>query len=369
LVLYKYIAANAFIATDPTMNGDAQWVNTYLGIMGYYRDYYENPSSHVIRDRINYDIVYFAGHANYKLIETGSVAGVAFTTYDYTQNNISYVGLGGYNISNVKLMAFAGCQTSNNAYSSNIAKLAANNYGAKSSVGWTTSIENGSIITYVKNFMNGLYKGKGVQSAINYANGFSYIDSHVKNSYAWGNTSTTITLTRSMILAYNLDEERKEPVEYSVNLNSPNSNLTRSKKDNLTISVDYIIENIDSSFILNDYIVETSEIGQYITLIYAPNGIKTENSYTIYINDGSVYQISSYTEENYTDIKNRLLNTTLLKESEKENFQKTNLCENCTIENDGYKYDQTTDSIYYYIYILETNDNGAMLVTEHTYKI
>lgn len=80
MVLYKYIAANAFIATDPTMNGDAQWVNTYLGIMGYYRDYYENPSSHVIRDRINYDIVYFAGHANYKLIETGSVAGVAFTT-------------------------------------------------------------------------------------------------------------------------------------------------------------------------------------------------------------------------------------------------------------------------------------------------
>jgi len=52
-------ASNAFIAADPSTNGDAKYAYTYLGNMGYYRDYYENPSSHVIRDRINYDVVFF----------------------------------------------------------------------------------------------------------------------------------------------------------------------------------------------------------------------------------------------------------------------------------------------------------------------
>lgn len=361
-----------YAASYPSSSIDSQMNSFvfYFDQIGYNTTKSSQPSLSSIRNGITSRVVALAGHGNRQLIDLGdngvfylkdAILNVKSSEENYYRDK-SFVGLQNTNLSSTDLIIFAGCQTSEGPNNSNhpLARRAVD-YGAKSSIGWTESFSIKDGATYMDRLAYALWKGKSVQGAIDYANGFSYSDSSVRSSYAWGNTSIVISNFASLSnLSKNIskiNDSEIEPTEYEITNTYNSRNATISPKE---FAINYIKENLNSDFDINDYDIYNSEDGRNISFTFTPYGIKTDNVYTAIIENNKVTKITSYIiDENLNAIKSILKDKELLNnETEIINEILSNYNnQNISVRNTGYQYSK---GVLKYFVIYDINNDGII---------
>lgn len=341
--------------------------------MNYNTTYAYNPTTSNIKQNIKSPVVVFTGHGIYNMMVFGQ-AGISKKTYDDTINcgtdeegsrDRQMVGIGQFNLSSVNLMIFSGCLTSDNSHGNDypIARMAIE-YGAKSSIGWTHEIYINAQPSYMGHLMDGLASGKTVQGAIDYANSFSTTDPRVRDSYAWGNTSTTIKLstsynTQSANILKNVKPYTKEPVYYDLSNKKELSSYSSANKKSITI--ERYLKNINSNFDSNDYEVYETSNGKNIIYTYAPYGIKTSNIYNVILDDNSSIQgIYENVNNNFENLKEQFNKKTLLTDNARHDLindfiLNNNNLKNLNIYKSGYTY-ENNKVLFYIIYNYELDD-------------
>ncbi len=302
----------------------------------YYNSYYQNiPTYQYLRGnnpytgkpRMESKVLFFSGHGNnqsmtynYKQQGGDNKTGIWWGyNWDSSSSGYKYAGIYSYNMNNVRLAIFGGCQTA--LGQDNLAKRA-NTSGVGTSMGWSVSIGASSHSQWFNNFFVELKKsGRTVQTAVNYANGFSYSDNGVKNVVIYGNTQYVPTWDSDIYKATNILDIEK--IEYIPNYKLKNSYEDKELKDFLNY---FIKENINKNFNIDDYSYEINgtNITKYYDLNYLYNGAKTSSSYTIIVENDIVIKIIDNTKtfdqienknmitdsdrkQNLLDIKNEVL--------------------------------------------------------------
>lgn len=190
---YKDGYINGLIGSVDTTE-DARTAADFYGSMGYRSSYSTDPTYQIMRGKFsnnNYRmesaVQFYSGHANYQCIAYNyNNSGGDYKTGLYYGNNYDsstgykYAGINSYNLSNVKLITFAGCNTATNGDDNIVAK--AHNAGATTTIGWTKSIGAGSHTNWLKRYNDYLNKGYTVEQAMSHADSYTYLDSDVKKA-------------------------------------------------------------------------------------------------------------------------------------------------------------------------------------------
>lgn len=237
--------------------------------------------------RMESDILFFSGHGNSSLMhfyDANHTSGYDF--YITTGSNSSTnVGLSSYNMGNVKLAVFAGCQTASGT--SNITKTAQTK-GAAKSIGWIPSIEAPSHTAWLKNFWSKAGTEFYLSAAVTYADSFTYNDSRVKSHNQYGNWNQPLRTT-------SLNYETMSNIVIDNRNNSVEIDVTNYNETRIIKSIEtWIKENIDENFDINSYEVEKtiqeSRIIYDLKLVINDN-IKTKLGYTIFVSDNKITNI------------------------------------------------------------------------------
>lgn len=118
----------------------------------------------------------------------------------------------------------------------------------------------------------------------------------------------------------------------------------------------FIKSEINSTFNINDYIIEGSS--EVIRFVYAPNQVKTENSYTAFVKEGKVKKLFSYISEDFNSLNEKISKVkklTLVQEQEIKNeiVSKSNESEKYIIDGENYWF--KNDKLEYdVLYNIET---------------
>ena len=226
----------------------------------------------------------FCSWQNYKGKGGEYMTGVYYGSDLNSTSGYKYVGLNG-NMSSVKLVTFAACLTASN--NDNNITARAVSYGAKTAVGWSSSINSGSHSNWLARYNDKLATGSTVLEAVTYANSFTYLDSDVKDARIYGNRSLKIKLTK---MASKLDEEAAlENIRVSV------SHITGIVNEASVVEAAY--KNIPE-FYSGDYDVEIHEICKdcyTVDFVFTVDGIRTNSGYTMTIIDGRIASITDNT--------------------------------------------------------------------------
>lgn len=237
--------------------------------------------------RMESDILYFSGHGNSSLMhfyDSNHTSGYDF--YITTGSNSSTnVGLSSYNMSNVKLAVFAGCQTASGT--SNITK-SAQTKGAKKSIGWIPSIGASSHTAWLKNFWSKAGKEFLLSSAVSYADSFTYSDSGVKSHNQYGNWNQPLKTA-------SLNNETMSNIIIDNRNNSVSIDVTNYNESQILESIGtWIKENLDDKFDIANYAVEKT-VQQDRTIfdlkLIINNEITTKLGYTIFVSDEKITNI------------------------------------------------------------------------------
>lgn len=274
---------------------DATTAADYYATMGYSSAYSTSPTYTIMRGKFsngNYRmesaVQFYSGHANYQCVafnynKLGGdyLTGVYYDVdFDSTSTGYKYAGIKSYNLSNVKLITFAGCNTASNN-NDNIA-YKAQQEGASTTVGWTVSVGAGSHTSWLKRYNDYLNKGYTVEQAISHADSFSYTDNSVKKHKVYGNKNLTLSVSKKMV-----SQAEKERTMFSVNYKDENEIFNE-------------IKNFDKDFNINNYVIDetSNEIGKIYDLYFTKNGYKTLEGYTIILSEGKaeVYKNDSSSE-------------------------------------------------------------------------
>lgn len=349
---------------------------------GYSTSLQQNPSKNDLISSLSDSVTAYVGHGNYSSILVGD-NGFNYMDNDRTEEG-SYtsehetpktrytIGLGRFNLSSMKLMILAACKTAD-YYSDSypISRRVTDYFGAQSSIGWEQSAAVKAMAAYLKDLGYGLATGKSIQGSIDYANSFSTIDDRVRKSYAWGNTALTINVSSYARMKYfSENESRKEPIEY--NVQKEYNNVLKSKTNKVLspqeFAVNYIKNNLNSNFNINDYKITTT--GRSIIFTYTPLGIKTENVYTALVEDNIVTKITSYVDDNFENLKQDLEKVKFLNDEQESLYKNTILSQKdkgeIKIYESGYIY---KDRIIYYYVTYDVNSNGLLFSDTELFAI
>ncbi|EOD00716.1 hypothetical protein [Caldisalinibacter kiritimatiensis] len=375
--------------SDIDTSQDAIDAATDFGIAGYTSYYNIKPTYQYLRGdnpntndpRMESEILFFSGHGNYQCVsfnykkkggdyKTGIYYG---KDYDSSSTGYKYAGIKSYDMSKVDLVTFAACKTADG--SDNITKRAVSE-GADTAVGWKKSVGATSHTKWLGRYTNELARGKTVQEAVDYANSFSYTDNNVKSVIIEGNKNLKIKLSDISFSKINVQNDNvgKDEV-YLKNINKKEINKIKHKtynvKQNLEFNVkkanynsiiDYIKDEIDSEFDIDDYniyLTNTNKNQAVIDFIYKIGGFETNNSYTVLIKNSKVKKIFHNTIENEvkSEIKNNIMNIKTYNLNAKAVAQK--------IEDNDYTIEEQ-ESKYYYD--LQTNKAYMIILTTLKHK-
>lgn len=285
---FKTLGFNSFANTAPT----------YKILRGY----------HTLANRffLESKILLFSGHGNWNNMTFNyNGYGGDYATGVYIGRNgyvdiYQYAGLESYDMNKVALMIFAGCKTTDPSASTNLAKHA-NELGARTTMGWTTEIAPTSHTQWLKNFFSKLTKSSSIKVAVDYANGFAYVDNRVKNvvvygdtlyTPAWDNGASTLNLLKIPQNLINVMEQENLH-NTSIKLNS---NYTSEDVD--TLVENYIKNNIDEQFELDNYTREISGVdNQYYDYKLLVNGAISDSAYTVVIDNNTITSVIDNTKE------------------------------------------------------------------------
>ncbi|WP_305116179.1 DNRLRE domain-containing protein, partial [Thomasclavelia cocleata] len=329
-----------------------------LNSWGYQTTFQRNPGQDDISNNITSQISILTGHGDTghlflgdRIISTGSsnewVDGTQTPEHTTPKRRLK-MGIKQWNLSTVDLMVFAACATAfENGAVTPLPKQAVES-GVRTSVAWRQNIYSDSLQPFVNNLLVGLKNGKSVNDAVNYAKSFSYKDNRIYDVAIFGLANAKVSLPSSYTTkSMTIEKENDILKEYDVEtLNSIE----------IGDIVDFIKSKINTSFDINDYIVE--RIDNIVRFVYAPSNIRTNNVYTAILNGNKVEKIYSHIEEDFESLD------TIISAKQKldvsiENQIKQDLLNDdtkqITIYQDGYKL-ENHELKYYVLYNI--NDNS-----------
>ena len=145
------------------------------------------------REKLNANILCFAGHANNVVMTVNAACTVGLTRGDTYKD---FYGLTNINFSETDLVVFAGCESAKlpdaQTGGVNITEQAYN-LGAKCSIGWVHKVYGRDMEHWVERFFKEMLKGDTVYEAVVYANSFYYYDERVKDMVVYGDGNLIIT--------------------------------------------------------------------------------------------------------------------------------------------------------------------------------
>lgn len=289
-------------------------VSSILDTLGYHSDFVFHPTvkelekehSYTDDDRLSSNILFLAGHGSPDYIrwnymgEDDDACGVTYgKSRDININGITHemVGLDDYNMDDVLLALFVGCETASGGIV-NIARQAVNEYHADVAIGWKESFKDTDAGLWSQTFFNSITDGMTITEAgeaannvggyeapdeisswVTYAGSLRYLDRTLNSLQEWPEYKST----NSFIEQYVVDDD----VFYSFN--------SKEVED----IADYIKENIDSDFNSDYYSVEDKlymedEIGDNrgsVTFTFKVGDFKTDIKYWAMIENGKVTKI------------------------------------------------------------------------------
>lgn len=318
------------------------------------------------------DILFFSGHGNSNgmYFYYGNDSSRDFSISTGT-NNSNKVGIGSYNMNNVDLVVYAGCQTASG--SSNITK-ATNDAGAKAALGWTTSVGASSHTQWLSTFWQEMVKGKYIGVAMMTADSKTYSDSRVKNGHLDGNSYLTI-VTKPFSLSTNVqqisasnDRLSKSAVDIDVSNKNDEEILKEVSK--------WIQSKYDSSFDLSEYEVEkvVKDERDIIDIKLLIDGdIKTNLGYTIFVSQGKITHIFNNMKEIDIVSSNAKTNSSYLTLGKILNDanDRLDLVNFDILSQDSYKYYDSDDKKIYFVVAteLENKYDHSIYIDEYKKEI
>lgn len=360
-------------------SSDATNARDLYAIAGYSSYSSTQPTVSIMRGnftngtkRIQSDILFFSGHGNYDNVAFNYdgkggdyMTGVYYGSDLDSTSGYKYVGLNG-NMSSVKLVTFAACLTASNN-DSNLAARAVN-YGADTSVGWSSSVAAGSHSNWLARYNDKLATGSTVLEAVSYANSFTYLDSNVKDARIYGNRSQVIKLTKTASI---LDEE--------ANMNKLSVSVPVVATVNGEITQETIIDAVSnniSEFDSTNYDVQIHEIcdGCYtVDLVYYIGDVETNSCYTLTIVDNKIVSIIDNTVHFNMNEANAIISSLDL-DSDSEVMAKARIATNSESIKEAddqtikYYYDAETNSLKKVVFTTYFFD-GTNAVGKDTYTV
>lgn len=352
-----------------------------LGVLAFNYQANTNPTiswmkgSNGSTKRMESDILYFSGHGNSSLMhfyDSNHTSGYDF--YITTGSNSSTnVGLSSYNMSNVKLAVFAGCQTASGT--SNITK-SAQTKGAKKSIGWIPSIGASSHTAWLKNFWSKAGTEFLLSSAVSYADSFTYSDSGVKSHNQYGNWNQPLKTA-------SLNNETMSNIIIDNRNNSVSIDVTNYNESQIVELIGtWIKENLDDKFDIANYAVEKT-VQQDRTIfdlkLIINNEITTKLGYTIFVSDEKITNIfDNMNNKNGNEVSNQVNSILKNKISIQSSRRVIDLANRDIdydsfeiITQDSYKYfDDNNNKVYQVVRTeLKNKNDGTFYVDEYKVEI
>ena len=305
---------------------EARVASEHFHAAGYLSSVSTRPTLEILRGnignspRMQSSILYFAGHGSYRSIMfnhrqrggeyyTGVVHGIG--------NARRNVGILDNRMDSVQLVTFAGCRTASGEVNLLTRSI---DQGATTAVGFTLSPFDRDLRAWSERYTYHLSIGGTVQQAVYYANNYSYSDPSVKSSRIMGDQSLRILLDTSSNNS-SISEINSSLSENASIVSTFHKNEFQDQEDKLFdnvkqriyyISADdksfnfhdpdytdissYIKKNIDHNFdIINHTIHLSNSFGAdgSIEFVYTVNGIETNVSYVVIVNDGICIKVAT----------------------------------------------------------------------------
>ncbi|WP_113675828.1 hypothetical protein [Vallitalea guaymasensis] len=267
---------------------DAQRASGDYDAAGYHSFYITEPTYDFLRgqwgnktDRMSSEILFFSGHANNQCVafnynnEGGDYkTGVYYKENFDSTSGYKYAGVQSYDLTNTKLITFAGCKT---AYGNDNITKSAHDEGAEVTLGWTKKVAAGSHSNWLERYNDYLGKGYTVKESIDHADNYMYLDSAVKSHKLYGNEDLRLCESTET-KALNLTENNRN---YNIPYQSDNDIIKELKKINPDFNIDdYEVNKIKNQ---NNILVE---------YYYKVNGIKSISGYVVNIEENNIINIS-----------------------------------------------------------------------------
>lgn len=281
------------------------------------------------------DIVYLAGHADNGTMSFYNCGGEKVGINKINQDRDLgvdgyYVGIGRFNLSKVKFAMLEGCLTASGT--NNVASQFVN-FGAKSSIGWSTEINTFSAKSWLTRFWDKINSGGTIAEANDYANSSWYVFSAIKNTNIYGNSSV-----------------RLNPLTYTALSNGSTSYYNEYKVDKYSNNVidtitEVIKEKINKNFDIKDFVVtkSISNEKEIYDIGLVVNNIKVNVGYTVFVQNNVVQKIYDNTyNQNINEIKENI------KTMDKEKLEKAAMSNNTVIYD--YKKNKLIEYIQQYNY-------------------
>ena len=300
---YADFSLSNFFPVDTTK--DAVDAYNFYKRMGYDAECHTFPTYEVLSSkasnnmpRLSSAIQMYSGHGSSDgmIFYSKEIHGVGCNTGVRKENSKSiegfdFVRLSKEDMKNVKLIIFAGCNTANGFY--NIAREACE-MGAKTSIGWTVSVNAMSHSAWLYRFNEHISEGYTVKEAMVYADEGPFLHSSVRKHVCYGDLNAYLGLGSCTGSRTKIDK-RKSNYSYGNSLQDVYSS----------------IKKIDESFLIKDYKQEfvENQNGKYYQFYKLKDGAKTLVGYTASIVDG---RINVYKNDTKFDINE---NNTVEKDS------------------------------------------------------
>lgn len=254
----------------------------YYALCGYTSRYNMNPDvtdpvkTYNGTKKIEADIVMMTGH--------GNPGGMYFNSlnqggkYDFwITDNTSATGcviLQNYNMNNVNLMVFNGCNTAQGDY--NVCRTVVDR-GCTVSIGWPETIYTDCSEKWLDKFNNYLATGNTVRRAAEIANSFSYSNDSIKRWKIYGNGNITVKKSKAKVA--NTEELNSTIVNQVIALENLNNKS----------SIAAILNSIYPTFNFEDFKIDLAmqEDGSgTITVVEKIGDYYSDNAYVLFY-DGS----------------------------------------------------------------------------------
>ena len=265
----------------------------YYALAGYTSRYSCNPSTTKLQQSFHgtklmeSDIIMLSGHGNAGGIYFNSEGQGGIFEF-WVTNNQSANGciiVQNYNMNNVKLFIFDGCETA--AGNTNVARTVVNR-GAKAGLGWTVSVGVDCMYEWKNKFNNCIALGYTIQAAINYANSFNYGDNTCKNYRLYGNGDLVLKHASSSSAS-----ELMTQMNYTATVKRPATKLRYDLIEDKT-AIENVLKNTFSNYAFADLQLDVARQDggrATVTAIEKVGEYCTDNAYVLFYEDGKITEI------------------------------------------------------------------------------
>lgn len=336
--------------------------------------------SHNIRSKA----LFFAGHGSpevvqvhYKNMGGDHKTGVCSADTHTAGSGFHYVGIEG-NMQLVDLAVFAGCSTAQG--SNNIAKLACR-YGAKNSLGWSTSIYFPTMYTWLNNFTSALSNGTSVLCACILAD----IETSMKPGCAmknWvfyyhpGELNFCPKINSEIVGRTTVSSAEHLPRDVLASY----AGSTHIQGRDLTAEIAAILQDINSDFNLPDYTTHVYDHGSglfTVDFVRTIQGFETNSVYSAFVEGNTVTALCDNTKAISTSeesciklIHDRLALTDGIMQAGPGDVQSRELVEAMQLameQTQASPLKEVDGQRYYYYYDMEQKQAYILVYTDYYY--